>query len=274
MDTVVIMVLLAGGSLAFWYYMWSTQKEAWEQAAKSLGLELANSGLLGTLSITGTLKGRSVSVRQIVKGGSSRRRRSRKRYFTEIEIGLKEGDWRSVKLKAKGLGGKVATFFGGQDIETGDATFDKDFRVQGSISDQFREAVRQGGVKELMGMIRARTEHFEVESGTLMVRHRGRCKNSRELESMVAQGVEWSEGLDQALGGESKRIDEQPGLGESEQLDGVFSAPGAASVESSPGGGGRQQQGDQWGSGGGGGGISAPGASSVESGGNASDGSW
>jgi hypothetical protein len=101
--------------------------EAWEDAAKRLGLRFTRGSFGNSRSIGGHLHDNRVRVDTYTRstGKSSTT-------FTRYRVDFPESLGLGLSLKQQGFMAGVATFFGSQDIELGDPRFDPQVVVKGS----------------------------------------------------------------------------------------------------------------------------------------------
>lgn len=194
MPAVVAAVVLYG-----WYRAGKVE-EAWEEAARQLGLEFVAGGLMGMLPpvIKGELDGIPIKVRVHTRQRSSRRRNKRSTDYTEFKADL-GAEWLcGVQITKRGLVDKMAELFGGQDIEIGDPAFDEEFRVRGEISDNVRRALMQQDAQLGLRRLVNSFNHFQLEKGTIRVRIKGKITNPDELIREIRTVAEIAADLDDA----------------------------------------------------------------------------
>ena len=113
---------------------WSKKvRQAWEQAAERLGLRYERGSLFKSGSLRGQVDGFSVVVDTFTRGSgqhSSTYTRYRVRY-PSLELGL--------ELSRQGALSGVAKFFGAQDIDVGQASFDRNVTVKGRRPAEVRD---------------------------------------------------------------------------------------------------------------------------------------
>ena len=100
--------------------------EAWSLVARQLGLHFTAGGMLGRRRLGGLLHGNGVHVDTFTRGsGKSSKTYTRYRviYPEPLRLGL--------RLSRQGFFSGLASYFGAQDIEVGDAAFDSNVVVKG-----------------------------------------------------------------------------------------------------------------------------------------------
>ena len=106
------------------------RNEHFEKLAQRLGLKYippVNSWWQETFpSIKGKLMERQISISMFGRGGSRNRR-----YYTFISMNCENGH-STFGISREDMFNRIGKLFGGQDIEIGDAAFDKTFLIKGS----------------------------------------------------------------------------------------------------------------------------------------------
>jgi hypothetical protein len=130
MEGFVFFALLIAGVVAFAASAASKRRgvvnAAWGAAASSRHLLFKPAELLSGPEIVGTLHGCRVRIDTVSRGGDNAKKYTRFKVEYPWSLGL------DLKLTERGTLSSIATFFGGQDIETGDTHFDERVVVKGA----------------------------------------------------------------------------------------------------------------------------------------------
>lgn len=99
---------------------------AWSAAARELGFAYAPGSWKSHRGMHGAIEGRAVEISTITRGSGKH-----KQTYTRFEIAYGQSLGLGLRLTRQGFFSGVAKFFGGQDIEVGDAEFDENVVVKG-----------------------------------------------------------------------------------------------------------------------------------------------
>ncbi len=186
------------GFFGFRFYQKQMIAEAWEEAAQSMGLRFNKGGLFGKTKILGNYRGRAVEA-----WIRSEQRRSGQHsttiHYTVFQAGLSNPDWMGVKISRRGFGAKVASFFGGQDIEIGDSSFDKAYRIQGDLTENAKSALMRSEVQSEIRGLSSAFGSFVLEGGTVRVENQERVRDASRLQRYIERVVDRAANLDSAL---------------------------------------------------------------------------
>lgn len=171
------------------------QKESWKNAARRLNLHFSEGGSLSKMSMRGTLRGKRIRVRHEI----DRHARSNL-HFANVSVSLQAPCWRRISLSRRIFDDEVATFFGGEDREMGDSSFDSDFRIQGELDDELRQHLNDPKVRSAIRAISRQYESFELENGAVKIRPYGMFTCESELTRVIERAVDTAEILDQIAG--------------------------------------------------------------------------
>lgn len=200
-NNLIWVVLGVGLVVAFGFAWWKgeREKEAWNKAADRLGLDFIEGGLFSQPELQGSCRGKNVRawVRSERRGGG---KNSRTVYFTVIAVELDAACWQGLELTEHGFTDTIAKFFGGEDRETGDDSFDSDFRIKGVVDDQARECLRQKDVQDVLRQLARSYRKMKIEAGMLHVENKGRVTNAGKLIRRIGRAVDAAETLDRAAG--------------------------------------------------------------------------
>ncbi len=130
MEGFVLIALLVAGGVAIAASATAKRRgvvnAAWGSAASNRHLLFKPAELLSGPEIVGTLHGCRVRIDTVSRGGDNTKKYTRFRVEYPWPLGL------DLKLTERGTLSGIAAFFGGQDIETGDAHFDERVVVKGA----------------------------------------------------------------------------------------------------------------------------------------------
>lgn len=131
---VLILVAVLAIALPLGFAHWRAVNQAWESAAGELNLSYTPAAFLKSRRMAGNLQGFSVVVDTYTQSSGKHSKtytRFRVSYPASLNIGL--------RLTREGMLTSVAKFFGAQDIELGDATFDGSVVVKGRDASRVRD---------------------------------------------------------------------------------------------------------------------------------------
>ena len=177
----VLLILAAVGAIA----VAAVRKQAaridavWRAAADELGMHFRPGALFASRTIDGHIHGSHVRVDKITKN-SGNHSESFTRYRVDHPQPLDLG----LKLQREGFFSGVSKFFGTQDIEVGDPTFDDEVVVKGLDPNrvvQFLTPSRRLRVLRLFQSFK----NLEIDDRSLTYRSRGVAKVTREIVSTV-----------------------------------------------------------------------------------------
>ena len=130
MEGFIFFALLIAGVVAFAASAASKRRgvvnAAWGAAASSRHLLFKPAELLSGPEIVGTLDGCRVRIDTVTRGGDNAKK------FTRFKVEYPRPLSLDLKLTERGTLSSITTFFGGQDIETGDPHFDEQVVVKGA----------------------------------------------------------------------------------------------------------------------------------------------
>ena len=143
---------------------------AWAQAAEDLGINFNRPGTFGSYLMEGTVAGFHVKVHTYTQSSGENSKTYNQfavRFPQSLEMGLKLS--REVKFFSS-----IAKAFGGQDIVTGDESFDSTFVIKGENPEAIQEFLteeRKQQIQELQtthkGMVVTDTELSWTRSGVV-----------------------------------------------------------------------------------------------------------
>ena len=143
---------------------------AWSQAAEDLGINFNRPGTFGSYLMEGTVAGFHVKVHTYTQSSGENSKTYNKfavRFPQSLEMGLKLS--REVKFFSS-----IAKAFGGQDIVTGDESFDSTFVIKGDNPEAIQEFLteeRKQQIQELQtthkGMVVTDTELSWTRGGVV-----------------------------------------------------------------------------------------------------------
>ena len=209
METFFVFVLVAS-VFGISMYQKSRQKEAWKQAADSMGVDFSDGGLMSKMRISGNYRGKEIEAwPRTERRGGGRRNSGRTVYYTVVSVRLGAHCWRGLEIKKHGLGDSVATFFGGDDKEIGHSDFDSSFRIKGHLTSEAKECLHDSDVQSALKNLSRQFQSFKVEGGTIVVEQRQRMTNSSRLTRIVRSVVDCAQTLDSAAGHEDDFVDKK-----------------------------------------------------------------
>lgn len=189
--------------------LWSHKVgKAWSQAAERLGLAYYGGGVLTKPTIRGELRGIPVVVDLHILRSTSGKT-SRTTYYTDFCAEL-SAEWIcGMDLTKRGFFDKVSEVFGGQDIEIGHAEFDKQFRVQGTVSETVKEALLREDAQAALQRLVNNFNRFQLDGGGLQARTNGRVANADTLTRLINTVVDAAQELNDAVAATESLEDEQ-----------------------------------------------------------------
>ena len=146
--------------------------QAWESAAKTLGLQYSPSAILKSRNISGDLHGFHVLIDIYTSGSGDHSQsytRLRVTYPTPLNLGL--------RLTREGMLTSVAKFFGSQDIQVGDSAFDDSLHIKGNDESSIREFLNPSRRLRIQRFLRNHSD-ATIQDDSIHWRHRGTISNS------------------------------------------------------------------------------------------------
>jgi hypothetical protein len=205
---VILIVLVVIGVLAS-----SAKKreanQAWQQAAKRLGVHYKAGELLHGPELFGEMLGCRVLVGTVTRG-ESRLTRYRAIYPAPLGVGLKLSRQRAVD--------EVVARLGGKEIEIGDSRFDRGVRVRGRHPDQIRELLTESRRRRIERLL-ADFPGCLIEDSQITWETHNVAHDSLEIVRAVRQIVEVAQDLSAY---HVEHVSSRPVRGAG--LDGVFAA--------------------------------------------------
>ena len=135
----VVVAIVFGG--LFWYKRYTQQR--WQQIAASLGFDYVKGGFFSRPSMTGTREGIACTVDVEVRG-SGKSKSTYTRMTAHVPAGLPAG----IAVSKEGVLSGIGKFFGAQDIEIGDTTFDGACMVKGDDIDGVIRLFQDPGARD------------------------------------------------------------------------------------------------------------------------------
>lgn len=194
----IIFAIVFVGIFGYGFYQKKLIAEAWEEAARSMGLRFDKGGIFGKTRMVGNYRGRAVEA-WIRSERRSTGRNSTTVYYTVFQAALSNPDWMGVKISRRGFGAKVASFFGGQDIEIGDSSFDKAYRIQGDLTGSAKSALMREEVQSEIRGLSSAFGSFVLEGGVVRVENQERVRDASRLQRYIERVVDRAANLDAAL---------------------------------------------------------------------------
>ena len=150
------------------------RQAAWSRAAAALDMHFAQGGFFGTDRIQGQLNGCGVEV-YIFTRGSSKNRTT----YTGIRI---KGDlFFGLKMRKEGVGSSIGKLFKGEDLQVGDAFFDREVHIDGDPLESMAllNAEARAAVLDLL------SQGGSVDNGVVEWETRGAMKDAGLIEGKV-----------------------------------------------------------------------------------------
>ena len=146
--------------------------QAWESAAKTLGLQYSPSAMLKSRNISGDLHGFHVLI-DIYTSGSGDHSQTYTRFRVTNPTPLNLG----LRLTREGMLTSVAKFFGSQDIQVGDSAFDDSLHIKGNDESSIREFLKPSRRMRIQRFLRSHSD-ATIQDDSIHWKHRGTISNS------------------------------------------------------------------------------------------------
>lgn len=189
---VVAFLLLLG----FILYHYSRQEEAWEHAARRLNLQYDEGGWFSEKSIRGVHRGKKVLVQYETE---SRGRRATYHYAA-VFVQLEAPCWKGISLFRRDGVDTSTNFFGGEDREVVDSSFDSEFRIEGDLDGELRQCLSCPSLQAKLGGFSRMYGSFHLEGGYVKLREHGLFTCENELTQLIEGAVDTAAELDDAVG--------------------------------------------------------------------------
>lgn len=199
----ILFALIFVGIFAFSWYRKKKRDEAWQKAADRMGFRFDPGGFGSQMKITGRRRGKNVVLRQRKETSGSGKNRSTT-YYNSASVHLDADCWDGFTIKSHGILDHVAKFFGGQDVPTGDDSFDDDFRIKGEINAEASRHLKDLDVQNALRALAANHRNFKLEWGMLQYETVGFITTHMEVIQLIEHGVDCAQVLDDAAGADAE----------------------------------------------------------------------
>jgi len=207
-------VLQAAGMLGFFaliLFFARQQRRAlnqdWAKFAAEHGLEFLPPSFMGRPEIRGEYQGDPIRLQTISRSAGN----SQVTYTVArslIQAPVPEG----FSVTREGLNTAIAKFFGGQDIQIGDATLDDKLRIKGGSPEEIRRALSEPMVQQALYGLLSAHQYSRVQRGQVFIEQRGRKRKGPELERMLQLSVALSAAFSLAFSGPWRALAKERGL--------------------------------------------------------------
>jgi hypothetical protein len=161
----------------------------WLGFANRHGLTFSGGGWLSSNRINGTIDGRAVNVWTFTRGHGKNRS-----HHSAMSLSLPHSDApRGVHVYRETFFSKVGKVFGGQDIQIGDAEFDKAFMIKGDHEDDVREWLNYDRQQAIISL--RKHGGFELSESQLYVERRGTFSRQAELDGLLEDLTRCADGI-------------------------------------------------------------------------------
>ncbi len=218
--TYIIFVVVFVGVIAAVFYDGSKTNEAWQEAAERLGLDFTDGGWLDATTITGRLRGIPVEVTSVNRGS-----RKRSKIYTVTSVELRPACLKYITVSEHSLSDTIGTFFGGDDKEIGDESFDSDFRITGELNEQSRRCLQHTKVQKVIRDLAQTYEYFKIEKGTLKFEKRQRKPTPSEVVLRINRAVDAAEIINDVLDSDSRDTTEEASTQQGQSSESLFPDP-------------------------------------------------
>ena len=219
----VLFTIAVVGVVIATMYGAARQKEAWQGAADRLDLEFSDGGWLGASTITGQLRGIPVEVKSVNRGS-----RKQSKTYTVTAADVRAPCINYITVSEHGISDTIGTFFGGDDEEIGDESFDSDFRITGELNEQSRRCLQHPKVQKVIRDLAQTYEYFKIEKGTLKFEKRQRKPTPSEVVLRINRAVDAAGIIDEAVGIDSRGTTEQVSAQQEPSSESLFPDPDAS----------------------------------------------
>lgn len=179
----------------YYFAMRQWQNAKWRSVAEEAGLGFEPGGLFGSTTISGFLHGVPVSASSSLEY----RRRTGTYVDTQIEAQLNE------EMMPAGLGvgreNLLDTLIGSQDIEIGEASFDKQFRIAADNADYARALLNKPEVRQAITVAAKKVDGLHVYQDKVEVSRRSRFLFGSGLHDCLEQTAQAAAALASAAEG-------------------------------------------------------------------------
>ena len=173
--------------IALWVRSWAKKRaQQWHDIAKANGL--SGSGTWPQMAMSGTIDGVGVGLRherEVTYRHNSRADRDDRQVKAWCEahasLPVSTGD---LKVAEEGIFAKLGKLVGMQDIQTGDAKFDKRFSVKSSDPERAKQLLTQRAREALLALEDGLRGEITIEGGRVRWKKGGSVPHDRAIEVM------------------------------------------------------------------------------------------
>ncbi len=185
----IFILIILGVILFFALSSSKAADKAWQEAASKMKMSFSGGGLMGRRKISGTFRKCRVLVDTFTRSsGKNSTTYTRIKVYYPKPLGLR------LQLTHQGFFSGVARFFGGQDIEVGDAEFDDSVVVKGSSPSKVAEFLTRPRRVRINKLLRIYTS-AKIMDNHIYYEKTGVIRDSRRLVSAVHYFVSTVESL-------------------------------------------------------------------------------
>lgn len=161
---------------------------AWREAARELGFHHVEGRLTTRPRMSGFVDDHAVTVTTVTRGSGNSRRT-----YTAYDVAFPQSLGFPLKLTRQTMFSGVRKFFGGEDIEVGDAAFDPKVIVEGDdrAARDFLTARRRERVRRFL----TSRDYAEINQEGIHWETRGRVRSDTALTQAVRYGAALAAGL-------------------------------------------------------------------------------
>ncbi len=166
---VPLFLIFFGGIIALGIYQQKKARERWEFFARTYGLSIAPSGWGRSGHMSGWFDGIYVHIGTVTRGSGKNRHT-----YTQFQAMLAGGIMPAgLQIYQETIFSKVGVFFGGQDIEVGDAQLDAAFVFKGNDPNAVFRLVTIPAVRAALFNLLSRQPNFVLDSNRVLIEKNG-----------------------------------------------------------------------------------------------------
>lgn len=195
MEGIVIFVVITAVVMGIQFAVKNHRKKAWMALGADLGLQFIEGGFFGWPRLTGDHQGVPVTIDVEVRGSGKH-----KQVFTRISADVPAILPSGLAVSKEGMFSGVGKFFGAQDIEVGDDTFDAACMIKGEVPSEVIRLFQNQAAKDAVWELVHQGSEGSLSAGRAKVLLRGFNSSGPTLSSHLDTVVSTARALSAAVG--------------------------------------------------------------------------
>jgi hypothetical protein len=184
---VPLFVIFFGGIIALGIYQQKKARERWDFFARTYGLSIAPGGWGRNGHMSGWFDGIYVHIGTVTRGSGKNRHT-----YTQFQAMLAAGIMPAgLQVYQETIFSKVGIFFGGQDIEVGDAQLDAAFIFKGNDPNAVFRLVTIPAVRGALFNLLSRQPNFVLDSNRVLIEKNGMVSDIGVMYATIVACVQF-----------------------------------------------------------------------------------